>query len=60
MPPNPRALAQQRSNLVVGGVLLGFVSGVVYYVAHAIKQDDINEAELEAFKAQREAKAQPK
>jgi|TARA_B100000768_G_C10976668_1_gene248011 hypothetical protein len=62
MRPNARALAQaqQRTNLVTGTVLLGFVSGVVYYVTRAVSQDDINDAELEAFKAQREAKAQPK
>lgn len=62
MRPNARALAQaqQRTNLLTGTVLLGFVSGVVYYVTRAVSQDDINDAELEAFKAQREAKAQPK
>ena len=62
MRPNARALAQaqQRTNLVTGTVLLGFVSGVVYYVTRAVSQDDINDAELEAFKAQREAKAQAK
>ena len=28
---------------------------MIYYVTHAVKQGEINEAELEAFKAQREA-----
>ena len=63
MRPNARALAQAhqfRTNVVTGSVLLGFVGGVIFYVTRAISQDDINDAELEAFKAQREAKAQPK
>ena len=63
MRPNARALAQAqqfRTNVVTGSVLLGFVGGVIFYVTRAISQDDINDAELEAFKAQRETKAQPK
>ena len=63
MRPNARALAQAqqfRTNVVTGSVLLGFVGGVIFYVTRAISQDDINDAELEAFKAQRQTKAQPK
>ena len=63
MRPNARALAQAqqfRTNVATGSVLLGFVGGVIFYVTRAISQDDINDAELEAFKAQRETKAQPK
>ena len=58
MRPDPRVLAQQRqlrTNAVTGAALFSFVGGVIYYVTHAIKQDEINDAELEAFKAQREA-----
>ena len=58
MRPDPRVLAQQRqlrTNAITGTLLFGFVGGVIYYVTHAVKQGEINEAELEAFKAQREA-----
>ena len=63
MRPNARALAQAqqfRTNVATGSVLLAFVGGVIFYVTRAISQDDINDAELEAFKAQRKTKAQPK
>ena len=55
--PDPRLLAQQRArrtNLVTGGVLVGFVCGVIFYCTRVVKQGEINEAELEAFKAQRD------
>lgn len=54
-----KALAQQRAvrtNLVTGFALVGFVGGVFYYCTRvAVKQGEINEEELEAFKRERAA-----
>ncbi len=54
-----RALAQRRAtrnNLVTGGLLFGFVFGVFFFCTRAVKQGEISEAELEAFKRERAAK----
>tara|TARA_B110001452_G_C15014096_1_gene354532 strand:- start:406 stop:615 length:210 start_codon:yes stop_codon:yes gene_type:complete len=62
MPLDAKTLAQQRAraagrtNLATGFALVGFVGGVFYYCTRlAVKQGEINEDELEAFKRERAA-----
>lgn len=52
------ARSQSRSNLVVGGSLVGFVGGVFFYCTRAVQQDEITDDEVAAFKRARERKQQ--
>ena len=52
------AARARRAHFATAGVLFGFIGGVFYYCTRAVQQGEISEAEVEAFKRERDEKRQ--
>lgn len=58
MPPRPPPPVPVARNFATAGVLFGFIGGVFYYCTRAVQQGEISEADVEAFKRERDEKRQ--